>query len=181
MNIAIDIDDTLTDDVVPKLTLEPLGLKHLRTVHEYASDLENTRYMVHLPNESIEETKSFLEKKEAEWQKDVPESYEFAVLLGAVHIGAVCAYLNKERTEAEIGWIINKKYWRKGYAFEAATLLLDFCKKELNIHKFTAVCDTENIGSYRIMEKLGMKRVCERDGRKNRAATEVSKEYQYEM
>ncbi|MBP3618918.1 MAG: GNAT family N-acetyltransferase [Lachnospiraceae bacterium] len=164
-----------------RLTLEPLGLKHLGTVHEYASDLENTRYMVHLPNETIEETRAFLERKEAEWKKEVPESYEFAVLLGEVHIGAVCAYLNEERTEAEIGWIINKNYWRKGYAVEAAKLLLDFCKKEINIHKFTAVCDTENVGSYRVMEKLGMKRVCVRDGRKNRASEAFSKEYQYEM
>ena len=164
-----------------KIILEPLGLKHLKTAHEYASDPENTRYMVHLPNETLEETKSFLERKETEWKKEIPESYEFAVLLGGVHIGAVCAYLNEERTEAEIGWIINKKYWRKGYAFEAANLLLDFCKKELNIHKFTAVCDTENTGSYRVMEKLGMKRVGVRDGRKNRASEEFSKEYRYEM
>lgn len=164
-----------------KITLEPLGLKHLETVHEYASDLENTRYMVHLPNETIEETKAFLEQKEAEWQKEVPGSYEFAVLLGDVHIGAVCAYLNEERTEAEIGWIINKKYWKKGYAFEATKLLLEFCKKEIGIYKFIAVCDTENIGSYRVMEKLGMKRVCIRDGRKNRASEEFSREYQYEM
>ena len=168
----------LTEEVI---SLEPLGLKHLETAHEYASDLENTRYMVHLPNETIEETRTFLEWKEAEWQKEVPESYEFAVLLGDVHIGAVCAFLNEERTEAEIGWIINKKYWRRGYAFEAANLLLAFCRKELNIHKFTAVCDTENTGSYRIMEKLGMKRVGVRDGRKNRASEEFSKEYQYEM
>lgn len=163
------------------ITLEPLGLKHLDTVHEYASDLENTRYMVHLPNETIEETKAFLERKEAEWQKEVPESYEFAVLLGDVHIGAVCAYLDESRTEAEIGWILNKKYWRKGYALEAAKLLLEFCRKELNVHKFTAVCDTENVGSYRVMEKLGMKRVCVREGRKNRAANYFSREYQYRM
>ena len=163
------------------ISLEPLGLKHLETAHEYASDLENTRYMVHLPNETIEETRTFLEGREEEWQKEVPGSYEFAVLLGEVHIGAVSAFLNEERTEAEIGWIINKKYWRKGYAFEAANLLVDFCKKELNVHKFTAVCDTENTGSYRVMEKLGMKRVGVRDGRKNRASEEFSKEYRYEM
>ncbi len=164
-----------------KITLEPLGLKHLETVHEYASDIENARYMVHLPNETIDETRAFLERVSYEWTKEEPSGYEFAVLLGGVHIGAVCAYLNEERTEAEIGWIINKKYWRKGYAFEAAKLLVDLCKKELNIHKFTAVCDTENVVSYRVMEKLGMKRVCVRDGRKNRASEKLSKEYQYEM
>ena len=40
--------------------------------------------------------------------------------------------------------------------------------------------DIENTGSYRVMEKLGMKRVGVRDGRKNRAATDISKEYRYE-
>lgn len=173
-----DILDCLEKEII---TLVPLGTKYLETVHEYASDPENTRYMVHLPNETIEETKAFLEQKDAEWQKEVPESYEFAVLIGNVHIGAVCAYLNKDRTEAEIGWILNKKYWRRGYALEAAKLLVEFCKKELNVQKFFAVCDTENVGSYRVMEKLGMKRVCVREGRKNRAAKEFSKEYQYEM
>ncbi len=164
-----------------KISLEPLGLKHLKTVHEYASDVENARYMVHLPNETIEETKAFLERVSNEWEKEEPTGYEFAVLLGGVHIGAVCAYLNEERTEAEIGWIINKNYWRQGYAFEAATLLLEFCQKELNIHRFTAVCDIDNIGSYRVMEKLGMKRVSVREGRKNKASEELSKEYRYEM
>ena len=175
------IEKLCKENLPTKITLEPLGLKYLKTVHEYASDLENARYMVHLPNETIEETREFLAQKESEWQKEVPESYEFAVLLENVHIGAVCAYLNENRTEAEIGWIINKKYWRKGYAVEAAKLLLDFCKKELNIHRFIAVCDTENVGSYRVMEKLGMKRVCVREGRKNRASEELSREYQYEM
>lgn len=99
--------------------------------------------MVRLPNETIEETKAFLEAVDAEWQKDRPFFYEFAILLGNVHI--------------------------------------DFCKEKLSIKHFIAHCDTENTGSYRIMERLGMKRVCVNEGRKNRAATQLSREYQYEM
>lgn len=50
-----------------RLTLKPLGMKYLETVHEYASDLENTKYMLFLPNESIEETKEFLQMADKEW------------------------------------------------------------------------------------------------------------------
>lgn len=39
-----------------RLILEPLGIKYLESVHTYASDLENIRYMCNLPNKSIEET-----------------------------------------------------------------------------------------------------------------------------
>ncbi len=36
--------------------------------------------------------------------------------------------------------------------------LLDYCFKELNLNRIIASCDTRNIASYRLMEKLGMKR-----------------------
>ena len=36
-----------------RLTLKPLGIQYLETVHEYASDPENTKYMMYLPNETV--------------------------------------------------------------------------------------------------------------------------------
>ncbi len=163
------------------ISLVPHGLKYLETTHRYASDPDNTKYMMRLPNETPEETKVFLEIIDKEWQKQEPSFYEFAVLLGEVHIGAASAYLSDDRTSAELGWIIDKKYWGQGYGYEAAKKVVDFCRKELNVQKVIAHCDTENTGSYRIMEKLGMKRICINEGRKNRAAEKLSQEYQYEM
>ena len=63
-----------------RLVLRPLTAEDLQTVHAYASDLENTKWMQHLPNETIEETLAFLKSAEAEWQKEAPSFYEFAVL-----------------------------------------------------------------------------------------------------
>ena len=36
-----------------RLVLRPLGVKYLQTTHIYASDYENTKYMVNLPNADI--------------------------------------------------------------------------------------------------------------------------------
>ena len=38
----------------PRLTLRPVCLEDLEARHTYSSDPENTRFMVFLPNESIE-------------------------------------------------------------------------------------------------------------------------------
>ena len=46
---------------------------------------------------------------------------------------------------------------------------------------FIARCDTENVASYKVMEKLGMTRTGKYGGRRNRAAAEDSFEYQYEL
>ena len=63
-----------------RLILKPLGIEYLESVHEYSSDLENTRYMINLPNETLEETRDFLQKAENEWQCDTTSFYEFAII-----------------------------------------------------------------------------------------------------
>ena len=131
--------------------------------------------------ESIEETQEFLKKAEAEWQKEFPEFYEFAILTEGAHIGSVCLYLNEDRTEGELGWILNKRYWGHGYTFEAAQALIDYASQNLGIKKFIAYCDSENIPSYSLMEKLGMSRVLCRSGRKNRSSSEERMEYKYAL
>ncbi|SFR64542.1 GNAT family N-acetyltransferase [Anaeromicropila populeti] len=162
-----------------RLILEPLGLQHLMSAHAYSGDIENTKYMMYLPNYSVEETKKFLVEAEAEWKKENPDYYEFAILLGGEHIGAVSIYLNQNRTEGELGWIIRKNYWGNGYVAEAAREILTFAKDELGIKRFIAHCDSENTGSYRVMEKLGMHLVSRTKGRKNKASEEEREELKY--
>ena len=86
-----------------RLILKPLDISDAETVHEYASDDENTTYMYFLPNKTMEETRSFLAYVTKEWQKDAPATYEFAVVLDGSQIGAVSVALNDERTEGEMG------------------------------------------------------------------------------
>lgn len=163
-----------------RLTLRPLGMRYLQTVHVYASDLENTKYMTRLPNQSLDETKEFLSSSDREWESEKPSFYEFAILYQNGHIGAVSLYLNEDRS-AEAGWILNKKYWKQGFAYEAASGLLDFAVRELQIRHFIAHCDSENAASYKVMEGLGMSRVNVSGGRKNRASDEERMEYRYEL
>ena len=162
-----------------RLILKPLGSEYLLSANEYSTDPENARYMVFLPNENLEETAAFLRSVDAEWEKESPEFLEFAILYEGTHIGAVSVYF--EGTVGELGWILNKKYWGNGFALEAAKAAVDYTVKETGTTHFIAHCDTANIASYRVMEKLGMMRTGEYGGRRNRAAVEDSMEYQYEM
>lgn len=163
-----------------RFILELLGMKFLNTVHEYASDLENTKYMMYLPNETIEETVSFLQSVDDEWQSDAPLFYEYAIIYENIHVGAVSLTLCNDMA-GELGWIINKKYQRRGIAYEASRALIEHSVKKLGIKHFIAHCDAENIVSYKTMEKLGMTRTSEYGGRKNKASDEERTEYRYEL
>ncbi|MBQ9119710.1 MAG: GNAT family N-acetyltransferase [Lachnospiraceae bacterium] len=165
-----------------RLVLKPLGMDHFLTAHKYLADAENTLYMKYLPHEDEAETIRFLTACEAEWQKVRPAYYEFAVFLGETHIGGVALYNDtEERETGELVWIIDKNYWGKGYAAEAAKKLVDFGAEQLGLKRIIARCDSNNRMSKRIMEKLGMKHCNTIPGRKNRGSDEIHEEYEYEL
>lgn len=139
-----------------RLLLRPLNICDLETVYEYSSDIEHTKYMKYLPDRSIEDTRKFLIDASKEWQKEEPTYYEFAILYGSVLIGAVCVYLNEEKTEGEFGWILSKKYLGKGFATEAALAIKSFAVKQLKVKTLFAVCDSRNLNSAHVMEKIGL-------------------------
>ena len=139
-----------------RLILRPLHISDLETVHMYASDVENTTYMMRLPTVTKEETAQFLTRVSNEWKKESPSFYEFAICVDAQHIGAISIALNEERTEGELGWILHKQFWGKGYATEAAMAIKQFAMDKLKVKKLTANCDDRNRDSFQLMERIGL-------------------------
>lgn len=163
-----------------RLCIVPQSMKYLESTHEYASDRQNMRYMLFLPNDSIEDTKQFLANSETEWKSPNPRDFECAVLRGGEHIGGISVTLNDGF--AELGWCLKKSAQGNGYAQEAAAALIRWTNKTFGVTRFIAHCDTENVPSWTTMEKLGMKRVGKTGGRRNKLAPdEEREEFTYEL
>jgi RimJ/RimL family protein N-acetyltransferase/catechol 2,3-dioxygenase-like lactoylglutathione lyase family enzyme len=60
--------------------------------------------------------------------------------------------------QAEIGWAIDPQHGGRGYATEAVTELLRLCFEELGLRRVVANCFADNTASWRMMERLGMRR-----------------------
>lgn len=58
----------------------------------------------------------------------------------------------------ELGYIFNPKFHNQGYATEASKALLHYGFNELGIHRVFARCNPENIASWKVLEKLNMRR-----------------------
>lgn len=165
-----------------RLSIRPLCMEYLETTYRYQGDEELTKYMLFLPDASIEATKEFIKGIEAEQQSDNQRRFEFAIFKDDKHIGGISVYLEKdnEETVGELGWIINKEFWGKGYVTEAAKAVMDFSFHELKLRKLIAHCDMRNEPSARVMQKLGM--TLEREGtRRYEKSGEVSGEYKYSI
>ena len=63
-----------------------------------------------------------------------------------------------ETLQTEVGYGMIKEFWGKGIGFETARGWLGYGFETANLEKIVAVASPENTASWRIMEKLGMRR-----------------------
>ena len=61
-------------------------------------------------------------------------------------------------TQAELAWTLNPAYEGQGYATEAVRELIRICFFELGIRRIVATCFADNEASWRLMERVGMRR-----------------------
>ncbi|MCH1866669.1 GNAT family N-acetyltransferase [Nocardioides sp. CFH 31398] len=65
-------------------------------------------------------------------------------------------------TEAEIGWAFDPAYAGRGLATETVPVLIDACLSPapdgLGLRRVIASCFADNVPSYRLMERVGMRR-----------------------
>ena len=60
--------------------------------------------------------------------------------------------------KAEIGYVLARRLWGKGYVTDAVTAVSDWLLSQPSLFRVWAVCDTENPGSARVLEKSGFDR-----------------------
>ena len=66
--------------------------------------------------------------------------------------------MDYESDTAMIGWLLIQSEWNKGYATEITKSLLEYCFKILKVHRVCALCHPQNIGSWKVLEKCGLRR-----------------------
>lgn len=60
--------------------------------------------------------------------------------------------------QAELGWVLDPVHGGRGYATEAVRELLRHCFVDLGVRRVVANCFLDNDASWRLMERVGMRR-----------------------
>lgn len=140
-----------------RLLLRKITLNDASDMFEYACNPEVSEYTMWSAHTSIEDTKYFL--------KSITKMYKRRELVdwGIVHkvekkfIGT-CGFVEWSMTHsrAEIGYALSRSYWGEGYMSEAVNAVIEFGFREMLLNRIEAKCKVSNIGSARVMEKVGM-------------------------
>jgi RimJ/RimL family protein N-acetyltransferase len=134
-----------------RLTIRGFHADDWRDLYEYLSQPETVQYEPYEPFSPDEA------KREAERRANDENFYAVCLKESAKLIGNI--YLAKRDFDAaEIGFVFNSKFGRKGYATEAATALIDRLFAENKAHRVFAECNPENERSWKLLERLRFRR-----------------------
>lgn len=113
-------------------------------------------------------------KEAIDWMKENHEKNKKGQI---IHI---CFAIFEKNSDEIIGWcgldgrhdnlvsifyLIDKKYRRRGYATECANKILEYGFIIMGVNRIDGKCNNENIGSKKVLEKIGMKKLdIDKDG-----------------
>ena len=141
----------MNEIVTERLIIRNFQIDDWGDILEYLSDEDVIRYS---PYEKYNEEMAKIEVKKRVGTDDI-----LAVCLKDNNkvIGELI-YEKGEFDAMEIGFFFNSQYQGKGYAKESATALINFAFKTQGIRRITARCDSLNLKSRKLLEKLKMRK-----------------------
>lgn len=126
-------------------------------VFDWLGNIENMKYRRGEPR-SESETRDYLNWAISNAEEEDCKNYEFAVILKGDNSLIGTATLMHLSDEPEIGWTLHRNYWQQGYGTEIGKAMLQFGFDTIGLRRIIAGCNARNRGSFRIMEKIGMRR-----------------------
>lgn len=149
-----------------RLRLRALEATDAEATWEYRQLPEVTQWITSGPSDYATYLKQFLDSER--FAKDVAVELVAedgtARLIGTVMVRIDDAWAQTEIVDqarglqAELGWSFHPEAGGKGYATEAVRTVLGLCFETLGIHRVIAECFAANEPSWRLMERLGMRR-----------------------
>ena len=70
----------------------------------------------------------------------------------------MCGFLKREELpDPDIGFAFLPEFWNKGFAFEAASALLEDARQRLSLQRILAITSLDNEASIKLLQRLGFK------------------------
>jgi len=150
-----------------RLNFSLITIDDVPVIHALHALPETDRYNTLGIPEDVAETREIITPWIAENGKEPIVNYTMALRQkeSGLFIGLFGLKLSAAKQKrAEIWYKIHKDFWQKGYGTEAVETVLKFCFEGLKLHRVEAGCAVGNIGSIKLLERVGMTK----EGRKRK-------------
>ena len=136
-----------------RLILRPLSIDDLDAVYKWASDPRVNKYMIYPLYKSKDDGVEWLNTL---YEDDGKKDFGFVLKETGELIGSGGIYYHSDIDVWSIGYNLSYDYWNRGLVTEAMTKIIEWARQSFTVHVVAATFAIGNIGSQRVMEKLGM-------------------------
>jgi RimJ/RimL family protein N-acetyltransferase len=141
-----------------RLTLRHIALQDAEFILELLNDVDFLRFIGDKGVRTIEDAREYI-------RSGPLASYELngfglwlVELKGRPIAVGMCGLLKRPALDdVDLGFAFLPQYRSRGYAFEAATAVLSYGREVLGLGRIVAITNSDNAGSLRVLEKVGMK------------------------
>ncbi len=140
-----------------RIFIRPFEKGDENDLYEIYSDVKVCQYLLHdIWNE---------DNKSKEYQKKLQNNslktdakLNLACVLDEKVIGDISVFYTGMKETVEIGFVFNREYSKKGYAYESVRSVVEYLFKNVKIHRIQANLDSRNLSSAKLCERIGMRK-----------------------
>ena len=141
-----------------RLFLRKFRLDDVQDVFEYCKEAETARYVTWDAHKTPEDTLRFLQWTTDRYKTGEPGDWAIMDKVTGHIIGSMGIVKSEPVNRCcEVGYVIGRDHWGKGFTTEALSRLVRFLFEECSINRIQAMCCEENAGSSRVLEKAGFR------------------------
>lgn len=129
----------------------------INDLYEYASDSEVTKFLSWDTYKNIDIAVDYIENVLLRYSKNEIAPWGIEWKENSKMIGSIdFVQYDKKNFSAEIGYVLNRKYWNKGIMTEALKEIIKFGFDEMNLMRIETRLNAMNIASEMVMQKNGL-------------------------
>ena len=144
----------------PGLILRPLQAHDAAMLHRIYQAEGVLRYFPNPAAPPLEKVERFIANQQAHWEKLGYGNWGVVPLGASDHANQIAGWAGlqylPELDETEVGFLLDRSQWGKGFATEAARASLKFGFEHVDLDHIIALVHPENRTSQRVIEKCGM-------------------------
>jgi len=139
-----------------RLKLRPMRVSDAEVLNRINQAEGVLRYFPGSNPPPLERVQRFITGQQQHWQEHGYGNWGIVLAGRRKIIGWAGLQYLPELGETEVGFLLDRPYWGKGYATEAALASLKFGFDHCSLHSIIALVHPHNLASRRVLEKCGM-------------------------
>jgi ribosomal-protein-alanine N-acetyltransferase len=141
----------------PRTTLRALAVDDAAALFEIYSGPETMRYWSSPPHADEGRTREMIAAAQRGFEERTTLHWAIERKRDVRVLGTITLMTEPDQPRAELGFILGREHWGRGYAGEAQRAVVDFAFEVLGLRRLEAEADPRNAASVRSLERLGFR------------------------